>query len=176
MDKAEILVKFKASSKAYTDYLEYLTKDEFEYAPEGKWNAGQQTIHVLKSQKAINKGLKLPKFILKNRVGKANRPSKNYDQVVFRYQEKLSEYSGPAPREFAPGSSNHVDLKRMLEGFTKAQDTLEKTLKKWTEAQLDEFILPHPLLGKVTVREMLYFSIYHIDHHQNMIKRYLKGV
>ncbi len=177
MNKAEILLKFAASSKAYTDYLEYLTKDEFEYAPSGKWNAGEQTIHVLKSQKAINKGLKLPKFILKNRVGKANRPSKNYDQVVSRYQERLSEFgSRQGPKEYQPSKAKHTDLKRMLEGFVKAESTLEKSLNKWTEEQLDDYILPHPLLGKVTVREMLYFSIYHMDHHQSLIKRYLKGV
>lgn len=177
MNKVEILAKFEESSKAYTDYLKYLTKDEFEYAPEGKWNAGEQTIHVLKSQKAINKGLKLPKFILKNRVGKANRPSKGYDQVVFRYQERLSEFSGKSgPKEYQPAKATHADLQRMLNGFKSAEETLIKALKKWTEEQMDEFILPHPLLGKVTVREMLYFSIYHIDHHQNLIKRYLKGV
>ncbi len=177
MNKVEILAKFEESSKALTDYLKYLTKDEFEYAPEGKWNAGEQTIHVLKSQKAINKGLKMPKFILKNRIGKANRPSKGYDQVVFRYQERLSEFaSKPGPREFQPAKSSHSDLNRMLEGFKKTEETLKKLLKKWSEDQLDEFILPHPLLGKVTVREMLYFSIYHMDHHQNLIKRYLKGV
>ena len=154
MNKVEILAKFEESSKAYTDYLKYLTKDEFEYAPEGKWNAGQQTIHVLKSQKAINKGLKLPKFILKNKVGKANRPSKEYDQVVFRYQERLAEFGGkPGPKEYQPTKSTHGDLKHMLERFGKVEEALKNNLKKWTEDQLDEFILRHPLLGKVTVEK-----------------------
>ena len=121
---------------------------------------------MLKSQKTINKELKIPKFILKNRIGKTNRPSKGYDQVVFRYQERLSEFSGKAsPKEYQPKKATHNDLNRMLEGLNKAVESLKKGLNKWTEDQLDEFILPHPLLGKVTVREMLYFSIYHMAHH-----------
>jgi hypothetical protein len=36
-------------------------------------------------------------------------------------------------------------------------------------------ILPHPLLGKITIREMLYFTAYHVQHHENIIKRDLKN-
>jgi hypothetical protein len=30
--------------------------------------------------------------------------------------------------------------------------------------------LPHPLLGKLTLREMLYFTAYHADHHRHSIE------
>jgi hypothetical protein len=35
----------------------------------------------------------------------------------------------------------------------------------WSEDDLDNHRLPHPLLGKLTVREMLFFTLYHIQHH-----------
>jgi hypothetical protein len=38
-------------------------------------------------------------------------------------------------------------------------------LKKFSEDDLDSIRLPHPLLGKLTVREMLYFAVYHVGHH-----------
>jgi hypothetical protein len=38
-------------------------------------------------------------------------------------------------------------------------------MDKFSEAQLDEYVLPHPILGKLTIREMLYFTIYHATHH-----------
>ena len=34
-----------------------------------------------------------------------------------------------------------------------------------SEHKLDRCILPHPLLGKLTLREMIYFTIYHMEHH-----------
>jgi hypothetical protein len=41
---------------------------------------------------------------------------------------------------------------------------------KFSEKDLDTLILPHPLLGKVTLREMLYFTIYHVQHHVEQVK------
>ena len=46
---------------------------------------------------------------------------------------------------------------------------MSKKIEKWSEEQLDEFVLPHPLLGKVTTREMLYFTIHHAGDHQLLI-------
>ena len=34
-----------------------------------------------------------------------------------------------------------------------------------SQADLDRYRLPHPLLGKLTVREMLFFTVYHNYHH-----------
>jgi uncharacterized damage-inducible protein DinB len=35
----------------------------------------------------------------------------------------------------------------------------------WEEDQLDEAQLPHPIIGKITVREMLFFTIHHNLRH-----------
>jgi hypothetical protein len=42
---------------------------------------------------------------------------------------------------------------------------LARALEHWTEMDLDRCRLPHPLLGKITVREMLFFTLYHYEHH-----------
>ena len=39
---------------------------------------------------------------------------------------------------------------------------------------LDKYVLPHPLLGKVTLREMLYFTIHHNEHHLELLKAGLR--
>jgi hypothetical protein len=40
------------------------------------------------------------------------------------------------------------------------------------EAQLDQYLVPHPLLGKITLRELGYFTIYHTQHHlRNLLGR-----
>jgi hypothetical protein len=40
---------------------------------------------------------------------------------------------------------------------------------------LDLLILPHPLLGKLTLREMLYFTLYHVEHHEKQVLENLKS-
>jgi hypothetical protein len=43
--------------------------------------------------------------------------------------------------------------------------------KKWKEEEPDKYIVGHPLLGKITVRELGYFNIYHTLHHLDSIKK-----
>jgi hypothetical protein len=42
---------------------------------------------------------------------------------------------------------------------------LASSIGRWREEDLDYYRLPHPLLGKLTVREMLFFTVYHNYHH-----------
>jgi|SRR5882672_10633400 len=43
-------------------------------------------------------------------------------------------------------------------------------IEKQSEADLDKYILLHPLLGKLILREMLYFTIHHNEHHLELLK------
>jgi len=47
-------------------------------------------------------------------------------------------------------------------------------VRKYNEQQLDSYILPHPLIGKLTLREMLYFTLYHAEHHHKQTLRNLQ--
>ncbi len=175
MKREEIAEKLKASYKRYTDYVQELTPDEFEFEPKGKWSAGQQTLHLIKSTKPLLNGLGLPKFIIKSKFRKANRPSRSYDELVARYKERL-EQGGKATGPYVPGKVAAKDQEKLSAELTDIISKMSKKIEKWSEEQLDEFVLPHPLLGKVTTREMLYFTIHHAGHHQLLIKLYLKGV
>lgn len=42
---------------------------------------------------------------------------------------------------------------------------LRGALEQWSEADLDRVRMPHPILGPLTVREMLFFTLYHDGHH-----------
>jgi hypothetical protein len=41
--------------------------------------------------------------------------------------------------------------------------------KNRTEDDLDNYLVKHPLLGRITLRELCYFTIYHTQHHLNII-------
>jgi uncharacterized damage-inducible protein DinB len=42
---------------------------------------------------------------------------------------------------------------------------LVAALERWSDRNLDRIQLPHPILGKITAREMVFFTIYHGHHH-----------
>ncbi len=52
--------------------------------------------------------------------------------------------------------------------WKKSSADLAAALGMWTEQELDEYQLPHPLIGNLTVREMLFFTIYHSLRHASL--------
>ena len=133
------------------------------------WSPSETVRHLTKSIRAVTKGLTTPKLVLRLTFGKARRPSVDYDSLRSRYLGLL-EAGGRAGR-FAPSPQTDSDRATILQRVTLANDELEKALGKWSERDLDRYQMPHPLLGKLTVREMLFFTVYHQHHHMAVTSR-----
>ncbi|MEI9807767.1 MAG: DinB family protein [Bacteroidota bacterium] len=173
MNKQEIQNKLRDNHQAFIDLILSLNDEDFLHAADGKWTAGQQLDHICRSAGAVSLALLLPKFALKMIIGKANRPSKNYEELVTKYKLKL-EGGGRAGGHFVPGNSGLGQKKKLKDKLVKIVNALCKRTEKYNEQQLDDYILPHPLLGKLTLREMLYFTIYHAEHHRQLVLKNLK--
>ncbi len=144
---------------------------------QGKWTTGQHIAHLIKSMAAVNLLLKAPKFILKYKFGLCNRKEKNFTQLLDKYEHKLLQSKGVAPKRFTSSISKSNDKKKMLESLNKEKVKIISTLNKWSEHDLSKYVLPHPLLGKLSIREMIYFSVFHMDHHRMILKeKYMNGV
>jgi hypothetical protein len=113
-------------------------------------------------------GLRVPKFMLRLIFGKSNRPSKSYDDLVLKYQITLQN-GGKATARFIPKSVVWVQKEKLILRLQSHVETLIQNISAYTEEDLDTLIAPHPLLGKLTLREMLYFTAYHVTHHQKSI-------
>jgi len=50
-----------------------------------------------------------------------------------------------------------------------------RAITAWGDDALDRYRLPHPLIGKLTLREMLVFTLFHFDHHRDNVARRLAG-
>jgi hypothetical protein len=172
MTKQQLQEELQRHHHAFTNYIKGLSPKQLESAPADKWNALQQAEHLIKSVGPVNMALSLPLFILRLLFGKANRKSRSYDELVAKYQSKL-QAGGRAPGRFVPGGTekNTEVLEGKLLGLV---NSLQHKINTLTEDQLDQFILPHPLLGKLTLREMIYFTIYHVQHHHRLVQNQLR--
>lgn len=164
MNKQQIIEKLTADHRLFTDYVSSLSEEDFLTAPNGKWSAGQQLDHIFRGVSPVKLALTLPKFVPKLIFGTANRSSRNYDQLVEKYQGKLAAGSKAGGR-FLPAVISFDQRTRLTGNLTNAVAGLNKRVEKLSEDDLDKYILPHPILGKLTMREMLYFTIYHAGHH-----------
>ncbi len=175
MTKQEIITKLEQKHQAFITYINGLSEEAFDFSlNDEKWSASQEVDHIIKGTSPLVVAFKMPRMALKMQFGKANRPSRTYDEMVTRYQTKLADAPLDSLGEFTP-------KKRSFEERTKSSDKLEqniqqltKLVEKYKEEDLDKYILPHPLIGKLTLREMLYFTIYHVEHHQNNSMRNLE--
>lgn len=175
MNKNEIQSLLKENHIRFTRYITALSDSDFLYSNNGKWTAGQQLEHMVKSVRPVALAFRLPAFLLKVIFGKANRPSKDYKALVEKYKQKLAA-GGKASAPFIPKPVAVADKEKLSRRLNSLIETLVKQVDSYAEEKLDQLILPHPLLGKLTFREMLYFTIYHVEHHekhtqQNLEKR-----
>ena len=175
MNRQEIITKLKENHQAFVDYILALPDDEFlQHQPE-KWSAGQQLDHIYRAVSPVTMAFGLPGFMLKLFFGKPNRNGRTYDELVKKYKSKLAA-GGAASGRFIPKPVAVSDRLNLAKSLILKVGKLCFRVDKCSEHELDTKLLPHPLLGKLTLREMLYFTIYHAEHHLAIIKQNLGRV
>ncbi|MEM9680722.1 MAG: DinB family protein, partial [Bacteroidota bacterium] len=112
-----------------------------------------------------------PKFLIRYKFGKANRPVRSYESVCKHYQERLEDAKGKTYK----GSQNMkipplTEKEYLLNRLQVEQKKLQYKTKKWKDKHLDTLILPHPLMGKMPVREVVMWSAHHVDHHTQTLR------
>jgi hypothetical protein len=173
MNIAEINHQLKNNHQDFIQFVQSLSNTQIMTAPQGKWTPGQQYEHIYLSLKPLVQGLRLPKWMLTLLFGKANRKSKSYDELVEKYTKKLAQ-GAVATARFTPKNVTTQDIPALTVKIENSIDRLIELLtKKFTEEELDAYVAPHPLLGKITLRKMMYFTIYHVEHHQHIIQNQL---
>ncbi len=166
MQKEELARRLTSEYAAFAETVRRLPATQQQASAAGKWSAAQVADHLHRSLKPLVLAFRLPPFLLRLFFGKANRPSRGYEELVQKYQLKLAA-GGRAGRGFVPPAQ--VDAGIALTRMTSSCAQLAARISAFSEAQLDQLILPHPLLGKLTLREMIYFTAYHACHHRLQI-------
>lgn len=173
MKKAEIAKLLLTKHANLVQWLESHPAEKWPQGPTGKWTTGQHIVHLIQSTKPLVRALSLPGFVLRWKFGKANRPSRDYAAVVARYQEKLAAIDGKIVSPFSqnmPGTPPETKAALLAE-FEALNQKLNRKMNGFSEAQLDQLLLPHPLMGRMTLREILMWNAYHAEHHHKLLER-----
>lgn len=167
----EVTKKLNFSINLTAETLKKIQSEAFFTRKTDKWSPAEQAQHLVLSVKPLLLAYSLPKIGLRLLFGKPNRESRSYEQLLEKYHTKLAAgataSSAYVPKQLKTGTTPQAVIKTFV-------DTHQKLITKinhWKDVDLDRFILPHPLLGKITVREMLYFTDFHILHHNDLIHK-----
>lgn len=168
--KATIIKSLIESMQEVTSWV--INQDDYRFVkgPIGKWDTSQHISHLTKTAKLVTKGLSYPKIILNWKFGKPNRAVRNKNQIISKYQEKLKLLTPGTTNANTAGDSNR-NKELVLKDFDKSLHSLvDKIDKSWSETQMDKFLLPHPLMGRMPIRELLIWVDIHQQHHLENLK------
>ncbi|TMU57410.1 DinB family protein [Flagellimonas algicola] len=170
MKKDEIIQQLNQNHLAFAKKLESLGNEDFTRIPGPKWTAGQQLDHILKSVVPTAKIFNTPPKVLEEKFGLAQNPSRSYNTLVDDYLKILESLRDfVLPERFVPTRITIENRKQTLSELLAAIASLNRGLQLFDEAVLDSHRIVHPAMGKLTLREMLYFTIYHVTHHDRQI-------
>lgn len=170
MTKNEFSLQLAASVDSFANSFANLPDEKIFDKPDEKWSSAEQLQHLILAVKPLILAYSLPGFALQIMFGKSNRPSRSYEELLAKYYSKLAE-GGKASAPYIPKPLRTGSNKtKLIENFIAMHKKLLKKIARWKEEKLDTYILPHPLLGKITLREMLFFTDFHIRHHEKTIK------
>lgn len=152
-----------------------LAPDQFASALGSAWSPADNVRHLAKSTAPVALAFRLPRIVLGLMFGVATDTSRRFDELRQTYLNVLAK--GAKAGRFAPSRARppvNLDAwqKHLVGQCAGSIGKLEQSLESWSEEALDRYRLPHPLLGRLTAREMLLFTLYHYEHHKaNVLRR-----
>ncbi|MEO0900079.1 MAG: DinB family protein [Bacteroidota bacterium] len=171
----EIVQETRLAWKVVGDFTHSINEEQFHFQQiEGKWTAAENLEHLFMSTKPLVKALNMPKLVL-GQFGKPNRPTRTLPEIASRYYERLSKTTMTAESNgYGPKVAKGSPIEEHLEKWNSIGEKYVQRIAGWKDDDLDKYLLPHPLLGKMMVREMLLFTILHTYHHLNIMTERVK--
>jgi DinB superfamily len=135
------------------------------------WSAADYLKHLLLSVKPVAKAMGFPAEVLEKQFDRSERASRPYAELVKAYQKRLDEgiraedFDKVVPIFYRFPEGITDERAYLVQSWNEANQRLIEVTQKWSEAELDSLQLPHPAIGMITLREMLFFTIYHNTLH-----------
>jgi hypothetical protein len=172
MTKTEIITAAEKIFYQFSETCNSMNEPVLFKKPDEKWSAAENIQHLIISTNMTTLAYRLPKFIVRLIGGKSNRASRTYEELKDKYYKKLAD-GGKASGLFVPKA---IEIKygkqKLMNNWQNATTGFMLALSKnRTEKDLDNYLAKHPLLGRITLRELCYFTIFHTEHHLQAVHK-----
>jgi uncharacterized damage-inducible protein DinB len=167
--KTELITALKDANQRVTNWFTEIPANDFFTRQSDVWSPSDNMDHLIRSVKPLTMALKLPKITLQAMFGKPEKSPLTYEELCQIYRDKIAK-GAQASGRYLPNQENPAEKaeekkKELLNQFIKASAELVSVTGKWDENELDQYLLPHPILGKLTIREILFYTVYHNLRH-----------
>jgi hypothetical protein len=166
--KAEIIEGLRGTQSQLAQTVSAMPPDVFIRQPTEGWSAAEYLQHLNQSVTPVGKALRLPPEKLLALFGSPDHPSRSYDAINTISLQALADGARAEdnPRFMPQLPDDRDDLQaQLLAAWDDIHTRLIEAVENWTESELDAYNIAHPVLGALTMREMLLFTIIHNRFH-----------
>ncbi|MBX7167256.1 MAG: DinB family protein [Pirellulales bacterium] len=150
----------------------------FAFPADGGWSPAQNLSHLALSTNIVTVSLRLPRLLPRIVFGLAKAPPRSYEQIRDKYKSVLNRGAGAGPFTPRKGTAPKdpvAERARRIARWTSVVPPLVTEIDRWPDADLDRYRLLHPLIGRLSMREMLSFTLYHLYRHSDIVARRMSG-
>lgn len=169
MDKTTLIKSLDGTVVQFIELVNNLNKDEFENNINDKWSAGQDLVHLIKVLRIVNIGFTLPKPFLRLMFGINKNDNRTFEHLQKLYKSAL-EGGAKAPTIYIPKPVSYNEKDNLIKKYESLNKSFIDKLNNHTQFELDTYRLPHPILGKISLRELANFTSFHTSHHIESLK------
>jgi hypothetical protein len=154
-----------------------MTQHQFDYGTDAVWSPSSYLKHLLLSNKPFVKALGLPKEQLETLFGLSADSARTFADVVEIYTARIAagiraeDNPQVTPVTYRMPQDVTDERAYLVETWNTAHENLFKVLQTWSEEALDRYQLPHPVMGLISVRAMLFFTLHHNTMHWRDIQQ-----
>lgn len=136
-----------------------------------QWSVAENLEHLSLSLHKSWLGLFAPKFFLKWKFGKPDHVSRSYEELLQVYYQKLDAGYEQDKRYIPIVKEEKGAKEKLIQRFEHiCTKFLDQIRYYWEDDSMDEYQVAHPVLGLITIRELLYFNLFHNTHHYKTIR------
>lgn len=175
--KTELIEQLSHVQREVTTAVQNMSDAQFNSGSDESWSAAGYLKHLILSVKPFAKAMNLPAAQLEKMFGKPDRPSRTFAEVIAAYKAKLDEglkaENSPSvtPTLYRFPEDTTDEKAHLVQAWNDGNNRLIAALDNWSEAGLDAYQLPHPAGDVLTLREMLFFTVYHNTTHWHDIEQ-----
>ncbi|MFK7950647.1 MAG: DinB family protein [Saprospiraceae bacterium] len=170
--RSQLIQDLENSFQAIINWINEQPESHFnKIMVEGKWSIAGHLYHLLKSTKAVTQGMKMPKLGLRTMFGKCNRTERTYDEIVEKYHNVVVKNSFKTLSAYEAESGRTFERSALIQRFESELNDFIKAFEKWKDTDISVYVMLHPAIGKLTIREFVLFTTLHTNHHLNILKK-----
>lgn len=165
----DLVREFRALTAKACEFLRQIPPDRFFAHPDKGWSIAENVKHLSKTTWPITMGLKLPSAVPSALFGKG-KGSRPFAEIKRVYYASLAE--GFQAGIYTPGKAvagQAEQQEKLIRKFEASVNDLIDAFSRLDDVLLDTVRMPHPAIGRLTLREMLYSSLNHDIHHMSVV-------